>query len=345
MKLSQVSGQPRPVSILTRALESGRPAQAYLFHGPESVGKELAARAFVASLCCSARSGTDACGHCGNCEKLARGVHPDLLAVLPEDEALARGIATKSDFDGKPSSTIRVSTVRDVNGWLASRPVEGTVRVALVIEAHQMGPEGQNALLKTLEEPRAGRVLILVSSAPSALLATVRSRCQKLRFGTLDDATVKKLLERNLGASVTAEAITRGVAHAHGSVARGIDAARDADDEQSDHLAALGRLAPGAILPVLDLAESLGGDRPGAVALLDALSGLLAQRARGEPTASPWLGSVPRRRATELLDHIARTRPTVSLGANVTLAVEDLLFAVCAAAVADPRTSARSAGR
>ena len=282
MKLGEVLGQRRALSVLVRSLENGRPAHAYLLHGPESVGKERAARSFAASLLCAERIGSDACGRCRSCERLARGVHADLSVVLPEDQAIARGLATKGDFEGKASSSIRVATVRELNSWLASRPVEGTTRVAIVLDAHRMGPEAQNALLKTLEEPRAGRSLLLVTSAPSALLATVRSRCQKLRFGTIDPAAMTAILERELGTDVVPSQVASVVARAAGSVASALELARSGGLEPSRFEAPLAALRPESILAVLDLAESLSGERATAAELLDALADLLARRVHGE---------------------------------------------------------------
>ncbi len=346
MRLGDVLGQRRALSVLVRSLEGGRPAHAYLLHGPESVGKERTARAFAASLLCGARSGPDACGRCPACERLARGVHADLSVVLPEDQAIARGLATKADFEGKASSTIRVATIRELNAWLASRPVEGTTRVALILDAHRMGPEAQNALLKTLEEPRAGRILVLVTSAPSALLATVRSRCQKLRFGTVDASSMTAILERELGVDLVPSQVAAVLARAAGAVAAALELARSGALEPSVYEAELAKLRPESILEVLDLAEALGGDRRAATELLDALTQLLARRARGEDGLPPGsvLASLARRRVTDALDQVARLRTSVATSANVTLAVEDLLLGLCAGAAASLRTSGRSAG-
>ncbi|MFN7951916.1 MAG: hypothetical protein U0610_09315 [bacterium] len=328
MKLSSVHGQPHPSAVLARSLETGRPAHAYLLHGPDSVGKEHMARAFAASLLCSERDGIDACGRCDSCQRLERSVHADLRVVLPEDAAVARGVATKADFDGKASSTIRVATIRELNAWLAARPVEGPTRVAIVLDAHRVGPEGQNALLKTLEEPRPGRSLILVSSAPSALLATVRSRCQKLRFGALDPASLTRILEAHLGTSVVPAQVAQAIARAGGSAARAIELCDAGTLEPNRFEPRLEALASGAVLPALDLAQDVDGDRQVGAELLAVLAELVARRTRGEAVGGV-IGAISRRRATELLDQTARVRQAVLSSANVTLAIEDLLLGLC----------------
>ncbi len=328
MKLSTVLGQPHPLAVLSRSLTTGRPAHAYLLHGPDSVGKERTARAFAASLLCTGREGIDACGRCDSCQRLDRAVHADLSIVLPEDQAIARGVATKADFDGKASSTIRVATVRELNAWLAARPVEGPTRVAIVVDAHRIGPEGQNALLKTLEEPRAGRSLVLVSSAPSALLATLRSRCQKLRFGALDAASLTHILEAHLGTSVVPSQVAQAIVRAQGSAARAIELAGAGNLEPNRFEPRLTKLVSGGILAALDLAQEVEGERPVAAALLDALAELVAERTRGAEVEGV-IGTLSRRRATDLLDQVGRVRQAVLTSANVTLAIEDVLLGLC----------------
>ncbi|MBK7978368.1 MAG: hypothetical protein IPK07_35745 [Deltaproteobacteria bacterium] len=217
--------------------------------------------------------------------------------------------------------------------------------MAIVLDAHRMGPEAQNALLKTLEEPRAGRSLLLVTSAPSALLATVRSRCQKLRFGTIDPAAMTAILERELGTDVVPSQVASVVARAAGSVASALELARSGGLEPSRFEAPLAALRPESILAVLDLAESLSGERATAAELLDALADLLARRVHGESDLQGGvIGNLPRRRVADALDQVARLRASVLTSANVTLAIEDLLLGLCAGAAASLRTSARTAG-
>src|SRR6185503_9939385 len=108
----------------------------------------------------------DACGACQACTRIARGVHSDVLIVEPGD-----------------SGSIRIEPVRDVIERTAYRPFEGRCRVVIIDGADALVPAAQNALLKTLEEPPPSSVFILVTAHPDALLLTVQSRCQRLRFG------------------------------------------------------------------------------------------------------------------------------------------------------------------
>src|SRR5207253_11036401 len=108
----------------------------------------------------------DACGACAACTRIARGVHSDVLIVEPGD-----------------TGSIRIEPVREVIERAAYRPFEGRCRVVIIDGADALVAAAQNALLKTLEEPPPSSVFILVTAHPDALLPTVQSRCQRLRFG------------------------------------------------------------------------------------------------------------------------------------------------------------------
>jgi DNA polymerase-3 subunit delta' len=124
----------------------------------------------------------DACGRCRACDRIARGVHVDVIALEPDDKA-----------------SIKIDVVRDVLAQAGYRPFEGRRRVVLIREAETLEPQAQNALLKSLEEPPPGTVFILTSALPGALLPTVRSRCMQLPFGRLTPQEVAEGLVRDHG--------------------------------------------------------------------------------------------------------------------------------------------------
>jgi DNA polymerase-3 subunit delta' len=122
----------------------------------------------------------DACGECPSCRRIARGTHPDIIRIAPDEE----------------SPNIKIDRVRDLNERVGYRPFEARVRVAIIDEADALLPAAQNALLKTLEEPPSSSVFVLVTAAPDMLLETVRSRCPRVRFGPLSSGDVAGWLER-----------------------------------------------------------------------------------------------------------------------------------------------------
>ena len=126
------------------------------------------------------RLATDACGKCRACDRIARGVHVDVIAIEPDDRA-----------------SIKIDVIRDVLSQTGFRPFEGRKRVVLIREADTLEPASQNALLKSLEEPPPGTMFILTSAVPGALLPTVRSRCMRLRFGRLTTAEIAAALIRD----------------------------------------------------------------------------------------------------------------------------------------------------
>jgi DNA polymerase-3 subunit delta' len=164
--LADIRGQERAVDQLRRALDSGRVAHAYLFCGPAGCGKHTAAIAFSMALNCETEPGIG-CGACAICERIARGIHPDVRTLEPKG----------------PLQIIPIEDVRSqVVAAVGLPPHEARARVFIVEEAAALLGPSANALLKTLEEPPAATHFILGTSAPDKLLPTIRSRCQKVGF-------------------------------------------------------------------------------------------------------------------------------------------------------------------
>ncbi|MCA9524542.1 MAG: DNA polymerase III subunit delta' [Myxococcales bacterium] len=166
MKFSTIIGHQRQIEALQRALANGHVAQAYLFSGTEGCGKRRTADAFAAALNCTS-DGHESCGSCPNCRAMARGEHPDLTVLAPEGR------------------TIKIESVRDIQRRLHFTPLLGRYKVVIVDEAHTLGEAAANAMLKTLEEPSANTVFLLVTAHAHLLLDTIRSRCQSVQFHPL----------------------------------------------------------------------------------------------------------------------------------------------------------------
>ncbi len=184
MTLAAVVGQPRAVEVVRSALRGGSVHHGYLFGGPEGVGKELLAVGLAQALNCE-DAPNEGCGTCSACLRITRRNYPDVTWVMPEDELVTRGLAGRSDFNHTPSREIRVEQIRALQERLAFRALEGRRKVAIIASAQAMNVQAQNAFLKTLEEPPAQTVLVLLASSPDRLLPTIRSRCSKVHFGPL----------------------------------------------------------------------------------------------------------------------------------------------------------------
>lgn len=187
---------------LQQRRDSARLPHALLLSGPAGIGKQRFAQAFAESLLCkSPQADGSACGHCKSCELLTAGSHPDWTVISPEEEGKA----------------IKVDQVRSLSEFTSLHAHYGGFKVVLVQPAEQMNHAAANSLLKTLEEPSADTVLLLVSANPQRLLPTIRSRCQVLPFTCperaealtwlrpqLQNLDAEKLLEIAAGAPITA---------------------------------------------------------------------------------------------------------------------------------------------
>lgn len=270
MRLSDIRGQERAVSLLRSAVLLQRVHHAWLFSGMEGVGKETTARALAASLLCPEPVEGDACGACLSCEKATRGVHPDLIVVLPEASAVERGLLAKEDLARAPSRELKIEQIRRLEGILALSPVESKRRVVLLLEADSMNVPAQNAFLKTLEEPPAGTHLVLVARAGDALLPTIRSRCLRVPFAPLPDAVVLAALEERGIDPANARLMA---AIAGGSLGAALSLTEEGLRGREAVLQGLESLDSEDFRPLLALAERLaGGGREAAEAALDSIA-------------------------------------------------------------------------
>lgn len=189
--LSVIRGQEAVVRALGQAIRQEKVHHAYLFAGPAGVGKATTAVALAQALACSGSPG-QGCGTCGVCDRLARNVHPDLLWVQAE------------------TKQIKIEQIRGLEERMGQGAHEAGRLLIVIDEAERLNPNAANALLKNLEEPRSGVHFVLVSAAPHRLPVTVRSRCQRLRFGPLAVKELVAILERHGGVTgAAADAVAR----------------------------------------------------------------------------------------------------------------------------------------
>lgn len=161
---------------------------AILFQGPPGVGKVALAEMFARSLLCeSLQADGHACGHCASCGWFAQYSHPDYRRIRPEaleeetaDDESEEGETRKSGKAAKnPSKEIRIEQVRQIGDWINVSTHRSGKRVVLLYPAETLNTASANSLLKTLEEPPAETVFLLVSHAPDSLLPTIVSRCHR----------------------------------------------------------------------------------------------------------------------------------------------------------------------
>ncbi|WP_447979787.1 DNA polymerase III subunit delta' [Candidatus Nitrospira bockiana] len=161
-----VIGHEGPKALLRAAVARDRVAHAYLFYGEDAIGKRLMAVRFAQALNCEAAEA--GCGTCRSCRQIESYTHPDALLIEPDRE--------------QANPQVKIEQIREIEQQIIYRPLIGRFKVVVIDEADRMTLGAANALLKTLEEPPAHSVFILISSKPFALPATITSRCQGLRF-------------------------------------------------------------------------------------------------------------------------------------------------------------------
>ncbi len=294
-----ILGQEGAVERLKAALRQGRLAHAYLFLGPDGVGKAATARALAGALNCTAPlEDGDACGACPSCRRLAAGTHPDFLVILPTSEGR--------------QPQIKIEQIREFRRLTAYPPVGGGWRVALINPAEALNDAAANCLLKTLEEPPAQHLLILTAGVEDDLFPTVVSRCQKLAFSPFPYALIiRELVAR--GRSQDQAGLLAALSG--GSLGRALSLDPEAlAAERRQVLADLEQLPRGGLSQVLDWAGRLAknqaesdhflllaqlwyrdllllhfGADPALLAHRDCLAELQRDQARGGPEA--WLAN------------------------------------------------------
>lgn len=193
-----VLGHAKPKLLLTQAVAQGKIAPAYLFAGPNGVGRRLAADCFAQLIFGqAARYGSDPQAQQSLAQRLSLGNHPDLLRVEPtflhQGKTLTRAEAEAAGLKRKTAPQIRLSQVRDVARFVSRPPLEASRSLVVIDQAETMAEAAANGLLKTLEEP-GNATLILLAPSPEVLLSTLVSRCQRIAFGALGQAEVEAVL-------------------------------------------------------------------------------------------------------------------------------------------------------
>jgi DNA polymerase-3 subunit delta' len=213
VKFSGITGQEKALRVLTAQIDSGKVPHAYLFSGPGGVGKRTAALEFAKALECL--SDEKPCGTCGPCVKIDKGLHPDVRVMdLAWQAALL-------EEEPEKQTQFKIDSIRELQKEISLKPVEGRYRVFIIDPAEKMNQEAANCFLKTLEEPPAGSVIILISTLREGLPKTVVSRCQNIGFRPLSKNEVAGILSKLHGGESSGYANI--VRYSGGSVSRAVE--------------------------------------------------------------------------------------------------------------------------
>ncbi|OGS26570.1 MAG: DNA polymerase III subunit delta' [Elusimicrobia bacterium RIFOXYB2_FULL_48_7] len=243
MSFKDILGQDRAINLLQKQLSNNKVPHAYLFSGAEGTGRKKTALELAKALNCRNQDGC-ACDTCVSCKKTEGGNHPDVHLVDFNFQAALL------DEDAEKQTRIKIETIKEAQKQISMKASEGRWKVFIIDPAEKMNAESANCLLKTLEEPPANSLMILVSSSNSSMPQTLLSRCQQIRFNRLPDGIISKIIWK--AAPEKTGSLNDVIKFAGGSVSRALQYAEN----------------PGDIRELLELWEGLKNNRAGTLDLL-----------------------------------------------------------------------------
>ena len=185
-------GHEWAAGLLQNSIDHHKLSHAYVFSGPAGIGKSYLAHLFTMAICCErppvGGEGLRFCNQCRACRLIGQDKHPDVTVIGLEWQA------RQLDITGTANANLKIDTVRAVQHEISRAPTEAPLRVFIVEDAATMQPAAANAFLKTLEEPPARALLILIADSDKALLPTIVSRCQVFELRAVPKATLKAAL-------------------------------------------------------------------------------------------------------------------------------------------------------
>ncbi len=255
MPFSDIIGHEKQVDALRWGLEKNRLHHAYLFLGPEGVGKKTVAFSLAKAIHCL-EGVHDFCGSCPHCVRIDNGNHPDVRVVAPLER----------------KKEISIDQVRELQRVLNLRAFLGRKKIAMMDPATLMNFSAQNALLKTLEEPPGDSLLILIATNTGGLLPTLLSRCLRLVFSPLPLPLVVRFLMERKGMTQEAAEVLAALSMGSPGKAAGSDLGEFAE-KRKVWIQEISSLAPGDFRGGLTLAEKIAGTREESLIFLEWLSG------------------------------------------------------------------------
>jgi DNA polymerase-3 subunit delta' len=222
MQFQEIPGLAQTKNLLIKGVQNNHIAHAQLFHGPTGGAQLAMALAYTAYLFCPNKSATDSCGVCPSCQKVKKGIHPDIVYVFPtfttkkitepeSDLFLTewRGFLQASPYrtladwmefagaEGNKQGLIPARDTRKIVSKISIKPYEAPYRVVLIWNPESFNAESGNALLKPLEEPPANAIFLLVTADVQKLLVTIISRTQRINIPMVEEPLLAEYLEKN----------------------------------------------------------------------------------------------------------------------------------------------------
>ena len=189
-----VIGQSIAKKFLCSALEKEKIAPAYLFSGPEGVGRKLSAIRFLEGLIFNESK------EINMRKRLENNNHPDVLWIEPtyiyQKKLITKTIAEKEKISFRALPQIRLEQIKNVKSFFSKKPIKSNLCMVVIEDIEMMNEAAANSLLKTLEEPKNG-LFILITAKPESIIHTIRSRCQQIIFNRLSTSELQKVFQEN----------------------------------------------------------------------------------------------------------------------------------------------------
>ena len=304
----RVVGQESSKRILTAAVENDGISHAYLFHGPKGVGKTTMAVELAMVLNCEERNG---CGVCSSCRRIKEGIFPDVKMVAPD------------------GPSIKIGEIRELQNFIAMSSFEGRFKVGIIQDAEKLREEAANSLLKTLEEPPEDSVIILTAQNQYAVLPTIISRVQMIRFGHLEPREIARYLVDHK--SLSADQADRLAQYCGGSLGKALELYESEETKVLVEAATrvveeLTKLKPHEMIEV---ANTVGSERRQAVRFLELLSDILREKSLKQEFGLLFGKQYSITQITAVLDHIEELKLYLNGYGNPQLAIEGLFIRIC----------------
>jgi DNA polymerase-3 subunit delta' len=334
MSFEKILGQGQAIEIITRGLKNKSTSHAYLFYGPESIGKDMAAIAFAKALNCDESISGEFCDNCPACTKIDKRIHPDFFHIEP----------TKSSATAR-EGVIKVEEIRELQKKMSFLPYEGKTKVAIIDTAEQMNPQAANSFLKTLEEPPSSTVIILVAHNPFKLFPTIISRCQGVRFNPLSISAVRQIINKKVQeGEIPSEEAELRIIRSRGQISRALEENVAEEALQREDLSQLlNKVSFDRMDLIFNWSKACAANAGQITMILDELAGLLRDTAfiksgsQAEniqnkdliPNLIPLANKKSLSSLLKMHDSVHETKFALQGNANKQLSLENMLLTFC----------------
>ncbi len=195
MSFQDIKGQDKPIQLLKEYIKNSHLEGSYLFVGEEGIGKKLVAKTLAKAVNCEGQA-LDSCDTCVSCLKIEKGQHPD-IHIIDNLTAFNVSHAPSQKIGLEESDAIKIEHIRQLQKEINLKPYEGKKKVFIIDNAQNLTADAANALLKILEEPPSGSLIILISAKPALLFKTIISRCKMMKFYPLQRTKLEEFLRKD----------------------------------------------------------------------------------------------------------------------------------------------------